>query len=253
MITHIADASKYRRIAVFAIACAASLPARALTYVDEVTFFIANAAFHPGGIASAKGAFATSPGIELSSFSFTLTWDSTQVSPVATGAGSIREWATSLDGLGTFTSQATGAQSISGTWLASYSSSPENLIEVSYARPMALTFNFQTTPAFNSQFLVSFELFDLVLLSGETLDTGSGFVSSATMTPAPIPEPASWSLLLCGIAGLAIASTRRSTTTERPACIFFACADRSTNAQSLACGCAATLNAACPLPTMTRT
>lgn len=179
----------------------ATSPARALTYWDEVTFYLTYASFTPGDTVSSTFTFGTKPALDLSSFEFTLTWDNPLASPVASGPGSVADWASVLGAKGSVNYGFAGSQSIKGAWSTDPLGGTANLISTDYATPVRTTFSFETNPALKVPFVISIELTNIKDATGDTVDTGSGFINWATLTP--VPEPAGWACLAFGLAALA--------------------------------------------------
>lgn len=193
-----------RIAAVAALALGAS-HAQAIVFWDEVTFYLTYASYTPGDTVSTNFTFGTRPGIDLSSFEFTLTWDNALATPIASGPGSVADWAASLGAKGSVNYGFATPASIKGTWTADPLGGAANLISTDYAHYVKATFTFETSAALNVPFVVSIELASIKDATGDTVDTGSGFINWATMTP--VPEPASWVGMACGLG--AVASLRR--------------------------------------------
>lgn len=182
--------------------------AHAVAFWDEVTFYLTYASFSPGESVSTDFTFGTKPGIELSSFEFMLAWDNPLASPVASGPGSVADWAALLGAKGSVNYGFATPQSIKGTWVADPVGGVDSLISTDYAHYVKATFTFETGAMLKSPFVVTIELSNIKDATGDTVDTGSGFINWATMTP--VPEPASWAALAGGLAALAcLRRTRR--------------------------------------------
>lgn len=176
--------------------------AHALVFLEETTFYITSAAFKPGDMVSTRLTFATNPGVELSAFSFILAWTSPMVRAMPSGSGSIEAWAADLSQRGKFQLISAQPQAITGSWVANSLSPSPDVIPIPYEQPMLVDFGFQTSTKLIDSFVISIELYDMADGSGETIDPGSGMINWATMTPIPVPEPASAALMLLGITGL---------------------------------------------------
>ena len=110
-----------RRLAPFAMAAGLALagePASALSVWDEVTFYLTPSTFTPGGTVSTTFTFGSRPGMELSGLTFSLHWDSALAAPLASGPGSVADWAALLGAKGSVTYLPAAAQTITGVWAA---------------------------------------------------------------------------------------------------------------------------------------
>ncbi|KQW41973.1 MULTISPECIES: PEP-CTERM sorting domain-containing protein [unclassified Roseateles] len=189
--------------------------ANALVSWDEVTFYLTYASYSPGDAVSTNFTFGTKPGIDLSSFEFTLAWDNVLATPVASGPGSVADWAAALGTKGSVSYSFATPLSIKGAWTADPLGGAASLISTDYAHYVKASFAFETSPALNLPFVVSIELTNIKDATGDTVDTGSGFINWATMTP--VPEPASWLGMACGMGALACLRRSRRTDTQTTA------------------------------------
>jgi hypothetical protein len=192
------------------LAFAAIQPAQAIVFWDEVTLYLTHSSFSPGGTATTTFYFGSNPAFELSSFDFTLTWDSPLATPVAAGPGSVDDWMASLASKGPTSYAPAGPQVIKGGWTADPLGGPDSLISTSYSKLKWATFSFETSPALNAPFVVSIELTNIKEAGGDVMDLGSGSINWATMTP--VPEPAAGLLWLAGWMGCAWAARRQLAT-----------------------------------------
>lgn len=196
---------------VASLACA---PAQARTFVDELTYYLTADTFSPGGLATTTVTFATKPGISLSAFSFEMTWSSPLVTPLPSGQGSLASWGESLASRGNFTLGQVQALSVSGRWVASALAPSPDVIPIPYAHPLQPVFSLQTAPELASSFVVSFQFYDIADGAGDMVDTGSGFINWATMTP--VHEPQAVLLWLCGAMAAAAGWAGRGRRMPRP-------------------------------------
>lgn len=188
---------------------AGSQPAQAIVFWEEVTLYLTHGNFRPGHAVETAFYFGTKPAFELSSFDFTLTWDSPLVSPAETGPGSVAEWVSTLSSKGSASFAPAGPQALQGHWVADSLGGSASLISTSYDYLHWASFRFETSAALDQPFVISFELTNLKDASGEPIDLGSGFINWATMTPVPVPEPVSGLQWLAGVLGCAWAARRR--------------------------------------------
>jgi hypothetical protein len=189
------------RVAATAALLLGASQAQAIVFWDELTFYLTHASYRPGEAVSTDFTFGTRPGIDLSSFEFTLAWDTPLASPVPTGPGSVAAWAAVLGAKGSVSYGSPTPLSIKGLWTADPLGGAANLISTDYSHYVQATFTFETSSALAQPFIVSIELTNLKDATGEAVDTGSGFINWATMTP--VPEPAGWLAFPCGMGALA--------------------------------------------------
>lgn len=195
------------------LAVAASQPAQAIVFWDEVTLYLTHSSFSPGSTVSTTFYFGSNPAFELSSFDFTLSWDSPLATPVATGPGSVDDWVATLANKGTATYASAGPQVIRGGWTADPLSGPDRFISTSYSKLKWATFSFETSAALSTPFVVSIDLTNIKEAGGDVMDLGSGFINWATMTP--VPEPVIGLQWLAGVLGCAWAARRHRATLRR--------------------------------------
>lgn len=188
--------------AVAALALGGVQPAHAIAFWDEVTLYLTYASYSPGNTVDTTFYFGSKPAVDLSSFDFTLTWDTALAAPVASGPGSVADWMASLSSKGTTSYSSTNPQVIKGSWMAEPLGGASSFISTDYSNLKWAVFTFETSAALNVPFVVSIELTNIKNSSGEPMDTGSGFINWATMTP--VPEPSIWLTLICGLAVAAI-------------------------------------------------
>ncbi len=181
-----------------ALGLAASQPAQAMVFWDEVTFYLTYASYSPGDTVSTTFYFGTKPAIDLSSFEFTLSWDNALATPVAAGPGSVADWVATLGTQGNASYGNVGSQVIKGSWTTDPSGGPTNLYSTSYSQLARTTFAFETSAALKVPFVVTIELTNLKDATGDVVDLGSGFINWATMTP--VPEPSTWLSFVFGVA-----------------------------------------------------
>lgn len=188
----------FRLAAVLAALAAAPFTAGAeYTRVDEVTYFLTPGTFEPGGRVLTLLTFSTIPGVQIQAFDFTFAWDSAGVSHVQDGAGSWQAVASELSAPGTFSSAVAGASSVTARWTATDPSAPEGLLTVGAATPVRVNVGFEVAPALTSPFVVSVDMANILLADGTLLDTGSGYINWATMTP--VPEPGGFWTIVSGL------------------------------------------------------
>jgi hypothetical protein len=180
------------------LAGASAGPAHALVSWDEVTFYLTYASFTPGESVSTTFNFGTQPAIDLRSFDFSLSWNTALAAPVSSGPGSVAAWAEQLAAKGPMSYGFAGPQTIQGSWAADAAGGAANLFSTSYSNMARAVFTFETSAALNVPFTVTVELSNLRDSDGDLVDVGSGFVNWAVMSP--VPEPASWLGLVCGLA-----------------------------------------------------
>lgn len=198
--------SPSRLAAVAALALSCSQPAKAIAFWEEVTLYITSDSYSPGSTVDTTFYFGSNPAVDLSSFDFTLSWDNALAAPVASGPGSVAEWTSSLSSKGSASYGSAGPQVIKGGWAADPLGGSSSFISTSYDNLKWAVFTFETSPALNVPFMLTIELTNIKNSTGEVMDLGSGFINWATMTP--VPEPATWVSLVCGL-GL-LARLRRS-------------------------------------------
>lgn len=187
--------------AILTLGLAGIKPAQAVTTWDEVTFYLTYASYTPGDNVSTTFTFGTKPAIDLSAFEFTLSWDNVLATPLSSGPGSVEDWASALSLKGSVDYGFTAPQVIKGSWTADPLGGSASFISTSYDDPVRTVFTFETSSALETPFVVSIELTNIKDAAGDTVDTGSGFINWATMTP--VPEPAHWLGLMSGVAILA--------------------------------------------------
>ncbi|MFG6443532.1 hypothetical protein [Roseateles sp. LKC17W] len=191
------------------LALAGAQPAQAIVFWDEVTLYLTHATYNPGNTVDTTFYFGSRPAVDLSSFDFTLTWDNALATPVASGPGSVAEWTAALSSKGNASYGQAGPQVIKGGWTADPLGGSASFISTSYSNLKWAVFAFETSPALNVPFVVSIELTNIKDSTGDVMDLGSGFINWATITP--VPEPAGWAGLLCGLAMLTrLRNTARS-------------------------------------------
>lgn len=193
--------------AVALLTMAGGQSAHALAYFDEITFYLTYGSFEPGGSASTTFTFGAKPGVDLSAFEFLLTWDNALATPVASGPGSVADWATALSAKGPVTLDYSEPQVIKGSWMSDPLGGAGSLISTDYSNPIRAVFSFETSPLLSTGFEVSIEVINIKNADGEAMDTGSGFINWATLSP--VPEPSTWLTLMGGLA--AVAALRRPT------------------------------------------
>lgn len=189
-----------RLAAVAALALSASQPAQAIAFWEEVTLYLTHASYNPGSTVETTFYFGSDPAVDLSSFDFTLSWDNALATPVASGPGSVDDWMTSLASKGSASHAPAGPQVIKGGWTADPLGGPASFISTSYSNLQWAVFKFETSPALNVPFVVTIELTNIKNSTGEVMDLGSGFINWGVMSP--VPEPAAWLGLACGLAVL---------------------------------------------------
>lgn len=190
-----------RLATVATLALAASQPAQAIVFWDEVTLYLTSGSYSPGNTVDTTFYFGSKPAVDLSSFEFTLSWDDALAAPVASGSGSLAAWTASLSSKGEASYSFAGPQLIKGSWTCDALGSSSSFISTSYSNLKWAVFKFETDPALHSPFVVRIELTNIKDANGDIMDLGSGFMNWATMTP--VPEPASWISLLCGLGAMA--------------------------------------------------
>lgn len=181
-------------LALASAALLAAQPTHAQTRIDASAMYLLPGSFLPGGTARTQFIFYSFDPVELSTFSFSVRWDSDQVALQDTGPGSIAAWADTLQPYGPLTWQQVSATEIAGRWTGTVQAwplSPDHRVQ-----PLL---HFQTTAAQTTPFTITFELPDLRYADGAPVDTGSGFYNSITLSPVPEPH-AAWLLLAGGCA-----------------------------------------------------
>lgn len=190
-----------------ALTLASALPAHAIAFWDEVTLYLTHATYQPGSRVDTTFYFGSKPAVDLSRFDFTLTWDNALATPVANGPGSVESWMNSLSSKGSTSYAWNGPQRIQGSWVADPQGGAASFVSTSYDHLQWAVFGFDTAPTLKQPFVVSIELTNIRDGSGEIMDTGSGFINWANMTP--VPEPGRWASMLLGMA--ALGAWRRAT------------------------------------------
>lgn len=197
----------WRQICASAVWCLGAMhPAMAQTRIDAAAMYLVPGAFDPGGVALTQLVFYSVDPIELSSFSFSLRWDSDQVALATSGEGSMPQWQQTLAAYGVLSWQQVSTTEIAGQWAAAGGPSGPTVLPVSPSQRIAPLLHFQTSPAQTGPFTVTFEFPGLRYADGVPVDTGSGFYNSVTLTPVPEPG-AAWMLML---GALLLALRRRS-------------------------------------------
>lgn len=190
--------SRCRLAAIAALALVGVPHAQAAAFWDEVTLYLTNANFTPGNTVDTTFYFGSKPAVDLSSFEFTLAWNSELASTVGSGPGSVDDWMNSLSGKGSSSYSSPVPQVIKGSWTADPSGGASSLISTDYSDLKWAVFTFDTSAELNVPFIVSIELTNIKNSAGNAMDTGSGFINWATMTP--VPEPSIWLTLILGLA-----------------------------------------------------
>lgn len=187
-----------------ALALAASQPARAVVFWDEVPLYLTSATYSLGCSVDTTFYFGSKPAVDLSSFDFALSWDNALAAPVACGSGSLADRTASLNSKGAASYRFASSQVIQSSWTAAPLGGSSSFISTSYSDLKWAVFCFDTSRTLNQPIVVSMELSNIRDSDDDVMDTGSGFIYWATMTP--VPEPAAWLTFICG---LATATARR--------------------------------------------